>query len=59
MKIMYKHFRYSLADDIDKSLTKIRGREVPLKELLVERMEALEKNNLLEAQRFYFKYILS
>ena len=42
---------YGLAHEIDTIVGKLKTREAPLKELLTERMDALEKNDLLEAQR--------
>ena len=44
---------YALAHEIDTITGRLRDREAPLKDLLPDRMDALEKNDLLEAQRYY------
>uniref|UniRef100_A0A1I7XB51 RAB6-interacting golgin n=1 Tax=Heterorhabditis bacteriophora TaxID=37862 RepID=A0A1I7XB51_HETBA len=43
--------QYDLANDIEKCLTKLRTSEAPLKELIMKRVDALEENDYLEAQR--------
>ncbi|CAI4232052.1 unnamed protein product [Auanema sp. JU1783] len=43
--------KYDLANDIDVIIQKLKNREKPLKELLVDRTDALDRNDLIQAQR--------